>query len=91
MASLPLKNWIISRENDLAHSLLVIPLKNMGLTLKNVVKVKASPPKNSIFLFTLPLKKSSIFITYLWRIPWFLNRGGGGADIECNSPVCDRF
>ena len=68
---LPLKNW-------------VIPLKNVGLPLTNSVKIKASPPKNSIF-FTLPLKKSSIFITYPWRIPWLLNQRG--ADIKCNSPV----
>ena len=38
---LPLKNW-------------VIPLKNMGLPLKNFVKIKASPPKNSIFFYSTP-------------------------------------
>ena len=30
-------------------------------------------------------KKSSIFMTYPWGIPWFLNQRGG--DIKCNSPV----
>ena len=33
----------------------------MGLPLMNFMKIIASPPKNSLF-FTLPLKKSSIFI-----------------------------
>ena len=42
-------------------------------------------PQRIPYFFTLPLKKSSIFITYPWRIPWFLNRGG--ADIKCNSPL----
>ena len=32
-------------------------------------------------------EKDSV-ITYPWRIPWFLNRGG--ADIKCNSPMADR-
>ena len=54
---LPLKNWVIS-------------LKNMGLPLKNFVKMKASPPKNSIFfysthkeflnLYNLPLENSMV-------------------------------
>ena len=47
-------------------------------------------PQRIPYFFTLPLKKSSIFITYPWRIPWFVNRGGGGADIKCNSPMCLR-
>ena len=82
---LPLKNWVIPLKNmGLPLKNWVIPLKNVGLPLTNFVKIKASPPKNSIF-FTLPLKKSSIFITYPWRIPWFLNRRG--ADIKYNSPV----
>ena len=42
-------------------------------------------PQRIPYFFTLPLKKSSIFITYPWRIPWFLNRGV--ADIKCNSPL----
>ena len=33
----------------------------MGLPLMNFMKIIASRPKNSLF-FTLPLKKSSIFI-----------------------------
>ena len=32
----------------------VIPLKNMSLPLKNFVKIKASPPKNSIFSYSTP-------------------------------------
>ena len=35
-------------------------------------------PQRIPYIFTLPLKKSPIFITYPWRIPWFLNRGVGG-------------
>ena len=42
-------------------------------------------PQRIPYFFTLPLKKSSIFITYRWRIPCFLNRGGG--DIKCKSPI----
>ena len=60
---LPLKNW-------------VIPLKNMGLPLKNFVKIKASPPKNAIFFNSNP-KEILNFYNLPWRIPWFLNRGGG--------------
>ena len=37
----PLKNWVIS-------------VKNIGLHLKNFVKIKASPPKNSIFSYSTP-------------------------------------
>ena len=42
--------------------------------LKNFVEIKASPLKNSIFIFSTP---QEIFITYHWRIPWFLNQGWG--------------
>ena len=35
-------------------------LKNMGFPLKNFVKIKASPPKNSIFCYSTP-KKNLIF------------------------------
>ena len=64
---LPLKNW-------------VIPLKNMGLPLKNFVKIKALPPKNAIFFNSNP-KEILNFYNLPWRIPWFLNRGGGGVRI----------
>ena len=47
-------------------------------------KVRLHPQRMPYF-FTLPLKKSSIFITYPRIIPWFLN--GGGANIKCNSPL----
>ena len=55
-----------------------------GFTLKNFEKIKASTPKNSIFLYStskeiliynLPLENSMVH-----------NRGRGGADIKCNSP-----
>ena len=52
---------------------------NMGSPRKSFVKIRASPPKNSI-LFYSTLKKSSIhnlkLYMYPWRIP--LVRGGGG-------------
>ena len=59
----------------------VLAPKNLVLPLKNFAKIKASPPNNYVF-FTLPLKKSSIFITYPWRIPWFLIRVGGGGGMR---------
>ena len=45
---LPLKNWVIS-------------LKNMGLPLKNFVKMKASPPKNSIFFYSTPKETLNLY------------------------------
>ena len=33
---------------------MVLPVKNMGLPLKNFVKIKASPPKNSISFYPTP-------------------------------------
>ena len=48
---LPLKNWVTS-------------LKNMGLPLKNFVKMKASPPKNSIFFYSTPKE-----ILNLYNVP----------------------
>ena len=57
------------------HKMRAYPWRIWVLPMKNFVKIKASPPENSIYFFTLPLKKSSVFITYPWRIPWFLIRG----------------
>ena len=51
-----------------------LPLKNWVIPLKNFVKIKASPPKNSMFFYSTP-KEILNFITYPWRIPWFLNQG----------------
>ena len=70
--ALPLKTWII-------------PLKNMGSPLKDFVKIKASAPKNSIFFFTLHLKKSSIFFNL--PLENSMVPQPGGADIKCNSPM----
>ena len=39
-------------------------------------KLKPQPKEFYVF-WALPLRKSSIFITYLWRIPRFVNRGIG--------------
>ena len=65
---LPLKNW-------------VIPLKNMGLPLKNFVKIKASPPKNSIFLYSTP---KEIFKFYNLPLKNSMVPQLGGADSKCN-------
>ena len=63
----------------------------MGLPLKNFVKIKASPPKNSIFsystpkeilnFYNLPLKNSMV------PQPGGEGGGGGAVDIKCNSPM----
>ena len=63
-----------------------LPLKNWVIPLKNFVKIKASPPKNSIF-----------FLLYPYRNPQFYNLPlensmvpqPGGADIKCNSPLAN--
>ena len=61
---LPLKNW-------------VIPLKNMGVFQKNFVKIKSSPPKNSIFFYS-----TSKDILNFYNLPlensMFPQPGGGG-------------
>ena len=41
------------------------------------MEIKAPPSKNSMYFFTLPLKKSSIFITYS-IVPQPGGGGGGG-------------
>ena len=73
-----------------------LPVKNMGIhvPLKNIVKIKAPAPKNSIYVFcstpkailnfnNLPLKNSMVPQPGV---------GGGGElvrvlDVRCNSPV----
>ena len=47
-----------------------LPLNNIRLPLKNFMKIKGSPQRIPylIFFLILPLKKSSIFITYPCRI-----------------------
>ena len=58
----------------------VIPLKNMSLPLKNFVKIKASPPKNSIFFYSTPKE-----ILNFYNLPLENSMapppGVGGADI----------
>lgn len=55
----------------------VLPLKNMGVPLKNFMEIKAPPP-NSIYIYSYSSykKKSSIVKTYPWRIPWRGEEGG---------------
>ena len=38
-----------------------LPLKNMVLPLKNLVKIKTSPPKNSIFFYSTPKEILSFY------------------------------
>ena len=40
----------------------------------------------SIFFFTLPHKKSSIFIAYYWRIALVVNRGGTDITVKPGKP-----
>ena len=49
-------------------------------------KLKLHPQRTPYF-FALPLKKSSIFITYLWRIPLVHNRENAGIKIMQKSIV----
>ena len=64
---LPLKNWVIS-------------LKNMGLPLKNFVKMKASPPKNSIFFYSTSKETLNLYNVPLDNsmVPQPGAEGGGG-------------
>ena len=64
-----------------------LPLKKMDLPLKNFVKLKlhGSPPKEFRIFFTLLLKKSSIFPTYPWRIPFPGNKKPAFRYIECRT------
>ena len=66
-----------------------LPLKNMGLPLKNFVKMKASPPKNSIFFYSTPKETLNLYNVPLdnsmVRQPGA--EGGGEVDIKCNSPM----
>ena len=55
------------------HKIWVYLMKNRGLPLKNM-HGSIHPQRISSF-FTLPLKKSSIFITYPWGILLVLNGG----------------
>ena len=72
----PLKNWVIS-------------VKNMGLPLKNFVKIKASLPKNSIFFYSTPKEILNFYNLPLKNsmVPQPGGGGGGGVDIKCNSPM----
>ena len=58
---------------------------NLCLPLKNSTDNMGFTPKEFPSFWALPLKNSTTFIPYPWRIPLFLNRGG--ADIKWNSPM----
>ena len=38
-----------------------LPLKNVGLPVKNFVKIKASPPKNPIFFYSTPKEILNVY------------------------------
>ena len=72
-----------------------LPLENIGTTpeeyryypwriwvypWRNSWKLKLHPQR-ILYFFALPLPSTSMFITYPWRIPWFLNQGR--VDIKC--------
>ena len=62
----------------------------MSLPLKNFVKMKASPPKNSIFFYSTPKEILNLYNVPLENsmVPQPGAEGGGGeADIKCNSPM----
>ena len=55
----------------------------MALPLKNFMKIKASPPKNSIFFYSTP---KEILNFYDLPLENSLVLQPGGADIKCDSP-----
>ena len=66
-----------------------LPLKNMsllmektGLALKNFLKIKASPIKNSISFYSTPKE-----ILRSKNVPLKRAAGVGRTDIKCNSPI----
>ena len=66
-------------------------LKNMGFPLKNFVKIKASPPKNSIFCYSTPKKSLNFYNLPLENSMVPQPGGGGGAAIKGNSPISLYF
>ena len=64
----------------------------MGFPLKNFVKIKASPPKNSIFCYSTPKKILNFYNLPLENsmVPQPRGGGGGGA-IKGNSPISLYF
>ena len=67
--SLPLKNTSL-------------PMEKTGLALKNFMKIKASPTKNSISFYSTPKE-----ILRSKNLPLKRAAGVGRTDIKCNSPV----
>ena len=70
------EDWLKLHSSLKTSRTFVFTPEEYGSTLKNFVKIKASPPKNSIVFYSTP-KKSSIFRTYPWRIAFF-NQGRWG-------------
>ena len=62
---------------------MVLPPKNMALPLKNFVKIKASPPKNSTFFYSTPKEILNFYNLPLENSLVFQPEGAG---IKCNSP-----
>ena len=61
-----------------------LPLKNMGLRLKNSVKIKASHPKNSVFFYSTPKEILNFYNLTLENSMFPLGRV---RILKCNSPM----
>ena len=92
---LPLKNIGTTPEEYRYYPWSSQPVKSMGTTPEECAyypwriwvypwrtswKLKLHPQR-ILYFFALPLPSTSMFITYPWRIPWFLNQGR--VDIKC--------
>ena len=61
-----------------------LPPKNWVIPVKNFVKIKASPPKNSIFFYSTPEEILNFYNLPLenYMVPQPGGGGGGCADIK---------
>ena len=86
---LPLKNMGTTPEEYRYYPWSSQPVKNMGTTPEECAyypwriwvypwltswKLKLHPQR-ILYFFALPFPSTAMFITYPWRIPWFLTRG----------------
>ena len=60
-----------------------LPLKNMGLPMKNFVKIKPSPPKNPLFFYSTPKEILNVYNLPVENsmVPQLWGGGGGGVQI----------
>ena len=91
-------HWVLDRNFRkvwLNGSRPMVPIpEETSLPLKNFVKIKASPSKNSISFYSTP-KENLNFYNLPWRVKSVLIRGegvcGGGTDIKCNSAIASGW